>query len=465
MKAILGKLNDERLDNLARHSRPYCRRVDAAVAYAQGGSHPLVAACRDNDQHLTFYGLLDDTGAVGVDFLKSVINLRSSAAYLLKGNFHAKVIWWRGFGAYVGSANATDKAWHRNVEAGVFLTEDELAGSEIGADLDGMFEHLASNAVRVSPDTLPLLEKLEQRRHAELDKAQGSVRRKFEELFGHIPANESFSAGRASSSSADRARDEFVREWHETLALIRAQSQKFADLGVRPNWVDGGAHDTVVFDQFLHSYYYSYVRQREPEEGGASSVAKVEASHERNRHDPDAALRHGAEWWAGLDQAPYGEDDFIRQTAADMRSRFAPDAVRSMDMAAFREAIRQVNAFREHARQVRNSTFGLPKDHKESADHRADRLAEWLWLQRSSDGRTVRDVLEFVLWADFPATMEQRLWQAVRDEKYKIPHFGYSTLGETVGWARPDTYPPRNDRTNKALRALGFDVKLFAEAT
>ena len=34
------------------------------------------------------------------------------------------------------------------------------------------------------------------------------------------------------------------------------------------------------------------------------------------------------------------------------------------------------------------------------------------------------------------------------------------TLGEIVGWANPDLFPPRNMRTSKSLRALGYDVKV-----
>ena len=34
-------------------------------------------------------------------------------ARLVKGNFHAKVIWWRGFGAYVGSATIDDASERR----------------------------------------------------------------------------------------------------------------------------------------------------------------------------------------------------------------------------------------------------------------------------------------------------------------------------------------------------------------
>lgn len=35
-----------------------------------------------------------------------------------------------------------------------------------------------------------------------------------------------------------------------------------------------------------------------------------------------------------------------------------------------------------------------------------------------------------------------------------------NSLGEIVGWAMPDRYPPRNGRSSRALRSLGFDVQV-----
>jgi hypothetical protein len=89
---------------------------------------------------------------------------------------------------------------------------------------------------------------------------------------------------------------------------------------------------------------------------------------------------------------------FIRETAPAMQRRLSRDAIQAMDLSSFREALRHVNAFRMHARQVRNAEFGLPADHKESVDARVDRLCELLWRARSPRRKTVRDVLEYVLW-------------------------------------------------------------------
>jgi len=42
-----------------------------------------------------------------------------------------------------------------------------------------------------------------------------------------------------------------------------------------------------------------------------------------------------------------------------------------------------------------------------------------------------------------------------------IPRYKISTIAEFAGWARPEVALPRNGRTSKALRALGFDVKVY----
>ena len=56
-----------------------------------------------------------------------------------------------------------------------------------------------------------------------------------------------------------------------------------------------------------------------------------------------------------------------------------------------------------------------------------------------------------------------RIFESSIDLSGKVPRLGVSSLGEMVRWVRPDFSPPRNNRTNKALRALGYDVKLYGE--
>lgn len=465
MRVILGKLNDELLLNLATGAAAFCSQVDAAVAYAESKDHPLLQTCKQKNLRLTFYGLLDEDGAVGFGLLKELLSWGPSRAEarLVKGNFHPKVIWWRGYGAYVGSANLTHKAWYNNVEAGVFLEEGELLSTGAGAELDQMFDHLANNSIPVTTEVVEKLEKLAQERRLLIAPLQAKLKAKFDHLFGHLPDNPGLTVKPPKDQKVNKALQSFATEWMHTLQLMRGLAKEFAALDLRPTWVRADAHPAVHFDQFLHAYYYDYVRSDSAadEDEVLSGLQKVEAGFAKNQANPAAALKQAARWWASLPSDLFGEEMFIHEKAPGMQQQLGREAIRSMNLPAFREALRYVNAFRMHARQMKNSEFGLPANYHETTDERLNRLCEWLWNQRTPTGRTVRDVLEFVIWGSSPSDMEQRLWLGVWDEGYRLPHFGQSSLGEAVGWARPDVYPPRNNRTNKALRALGHDVKLF----
>jgi hypothetical protein len=468
VRVILGKLNDELLLNLANVAASFCSEVDVAVAYTDSRDHALFKICKDRGLHMAFFGLLDHEGAVSAALLRDLLAWGPSLAEprLLKGNFHAKVIWWRGYGAYVGSANLTHKAWFHNVEAGIFIDENELLSTGVGTDLDQMFDYLMAKSIPVTSEIVEKLEGLAQERRKVQEQQHAKSKSRFDQLFGHLPDNPALTVQPPKGTKENKSLKRFATEWMQTLQLMRGLSNEFAALGMRPKWVDKDAHPAVHFDQFLHAYYYDYVRGStgEDDEDELSGLEKVEAGFKKNTANPSAALKEAAKWWASLQSDRYGEEKFIRETAPGMQARLTKEAIEKMDLGSLTEALRYVNAFRMHARQVTNVEFGLPADHHESQDERVTRLCDWLWKQRTKSGKTVRDVLEFVLWGTTPSDMEQRLWLGVWGDEYQLPHFGQSTLGEAVGWARPDNYPPRNNRTNKALRALGHDVKLFSKS-
>jgi phosphatidylserine/phosphatidylglycerophosphate/cardiolipin synthase-like enzyme len=111
------------------------------VAYATDGSL-LFEWCWNNKIPLRFYGRLDDSVAVTTPILTSFLQ-RKSPNFIcrLVQHHHAKVIWWRGFGVYIGSANLTGDAWYKNVEAGCFFPEEEI-NDEMATDILEMFKVL-----------------------------------------------------------------------------------------------------------------------------------------------------------------------------------------------------------------------------------------------------------------------------------------------------------------------------------
>jgi hypothetical protein len=78
-------------------------------------------------------------------------------------------------------------------------------------------------------------------------------------------------------------------------------------------------------------------------------------------------------------------------------------------------------------------------------------------------GRTALETIHHVLHEEPLSEVPTRIFDACFDAEFKIPHLGLSTLGEMAGWARPDEFPPRNGRTSKSLRGLGYPVRVYSE--
>lgn len=461
MRVVMGELNGVRLINLMHEAVGKCSRVTAAVAYATGNT-PFFEHCREHNLFLDFYGLLDEDTAVSVPVLQEMLRAGPLVVNprLVKGHFHSKIIWWHGHGAYVGSANLTSNAWFTNVECGVFFEEAEIIGRPLQTDLEQQFDYLRGVSAPVTEELVKALDKL---RPAEsgVNVARQRLKSQFEQATTGFPAH----AGLASYGPSTRttAFTQFTTEWNQTLQLIRGLSAEFGRLNKRPRWVEPSADPTVHFDQFLHAYYYVRIRDQRDDEESIKSVELVNRAHERNKLDKGHALKEAADWWASLPAAPYGEANFINSISPMMKSSFALPELHKWDLGDFQKVFSQVHAFKTHARQIKNVTLGLPAGHRETVDERSDRVARWMWEQpREASQKHLRDLLEFLIWESTPANMVERLWMVTNDERWRYDHFGPSTLGEAVGWARPDLFPPRNNRTNKALRSLGHDVRLFS---
>ena len=68
--------------------------------------------------------------------------------------------------------------------------------------------------------------------------------------------------------------------------------------------------------------------------------------------------------------------------------------------------------------------------------------------------------MRYLLFSD-ETTMEERIYNALYLPDFRIERFGKNIIGELVGWGRPDITHLRNNRVNKGLRCVGYDVRLF----
>lgn len=249
----------------------------------------------------------------------------------------------------------------------------------------------------------------------------------------------------------DRRRAAFLAEWHSTLQILRDIGATVSQGENRPSWVDPTASHGAQADQFLHAHYYHRTFD--------GRRADYERFFELNKSNPVKARGEAVGWWRELPSAPTNEDVAINVTANRLQEMLKEDSLRRLSQADFRQIAGDVHAMIEFSRRVRNSIVGLQTSGiKYTIPEKLDALSEHIWTAKSENGSRVTDVIHHILYGGPDDLLPERLWDAVADPKWKLECMGISAYGELVGWAMPDKFPPRNGRTSKALRSLGYDV-------
>lgn len=448
MMLILGAINGNYLRNITENAAQDTEEVLAAVAYATDNSL-LFDWCINHDIPLKFYGRLDDQVAVNTNVLVKFLN-RKSAKFTcrLVEKHHAKVIWWRGYGLYIGSANLTDSAWNRNVEAGCFFPEAEI-DDKLANDILSMFSILDDNSTPLTQELFDLMRKREselaKKKLGDSDFWNNSSVKKWSGLAITSP-----------KKASDANRDRFLEEWYSTLQILRNISSQVSETENKPSWVAEGAPSGAQADQFLHAFYYQRTF--------SGRKANYIDFYEKNKLNPDKAQNDAFKWWADLKAAPQGEDVMLNITSPFLKEALSPHRLKEMEKDEFEKVCLAVHSIKDYARRVRNASVGLPSTGKSyNIPEKVKALSDTIWNYRTETGLNVKEVLWFIFYGGEMSRLPDRLWLAIDDPKYKIEGLGISALGEMVGWALPDNYPPRNGRTSKALKALGHDVTVHVE--
>lgn len=452
MQMILGQINGNYLRDITERAALETEYVEAAVAYASDASL-LFEWCWAQKIPLYYWGRYDDGVPVGLTILEKFLSRRSPTFVCkLVRHHHAKVIWWHGVGAYVGSANLSGKAWYNNIEAGFFFSEEELTANGFAEDLRKLFAEIDSVSSPLSDEVMTVLRHrqrdLNKRDAADADSAESTIESEAIHKWSGLTHVSRRSAGEA-------ARTEFLREWRETLQILRDIGAVVSRPENRPPWLREDAPLGTQADQFLHAYYYNRTMD--------GRRADWPAHYERNRLDPARALSEAVDWWRQQITPPSNEDRTLNEWAPLLQQRLSETSLRSLNEDEFIEVFERVHSIIEYARRVPNKVVGLPEDagiHSMAVKIKA--LARHVYRARSDKGRSAVETLHYVLYGGPQDDTPLRLWDAMHDPLWKIDRLGVSGLGELVGWALPDRFPPRNGRTSKALRALGQKVTIHA---
>ncbi|MFO7535923.1 MAG: phospholipase D-like domain-containing protein [Kiritimatiellia bacterium] len=452
MKLIRGIHHQSPIDMLNRDALQECDEVWAAVAYVMDDSS-LIKPCHEKRIRFRLWARYDYTVPVNVSILEWFLGKSPLAVCkLVPDIFHPKVIWWRSFGVYIGSANLTRKAWFGNIEAGLFLSQDEIVDEGLTDELETFFAELDEVAHGLTKELVDEIKKhQEDPRFIELER----MRKDFEE-HRKIPRLDSLVSVQKKSNSGERRRREFLQEWNRTLGYIRDIAITVSQPENRPPWVAPNIPAGVQADQFLHAYYYNRVME--------GRNARHREYHENNKKRPHQALEEATRWWRNLQTAPSSEDRTMNEWAPFIARNLSASRIRSIDEETFVEVFTKVHAFRNYADRANYKSLGLSKKLPQmSSEERGVYLAKRLYGEETEKGETFLELLKYLLYGGEQSDLPERLFEISFTASRRIRHAGLSTFGEIVGWALPKEFPPRNGRTSKALYALGYDVTIHTE--
>lgn len=459
MRLVANSLNREYIFNIVQQiDRERLTRIDLAVAYATK-MDAIFTLARETGVPLTLYTLADGNGFPGLRVARTFIvgDRVAWRLFLTRAYFHSKIMWFRGVGAYIGSANLTDDAWYRNLECGVWIPQDELEERNWIPQLSAMFAALHDRFREATSHDLEALAQLAESRRR-LTAAEREFAEVRDRILAHLPGNQSPNVRDRPTDGGGAARARFIDEWNQGIAILQKITRLFAENRDRwPDWVDQGAHPAIVQDQATEWWWQTDFRSTRE-----SRRLMLEA-HESNRRDPDRAVRDLLDRWCRFDGGNDGQwHPYINDYPRELHQLLLPDSLEQLDEHGLARIVFLCHSSREHARQIPNRTFGLPADAQHTVEERCAFYANFLWRQRSGAGRRVVDVLRYVLWGDQQGRASNqdsasRIWAAASHDDWRLPHLGVHILGELVGYARPGEFPPRNNRVSKTLYALGFD--------
>lgn len=445
MELISNKINNKYLESFLPTPDANVNGVVAAIAYGNDINEKFIRNCLDNKYRLDIWMRYDHTVPVAVPLLKKLLKHHRDNIFckLIPDYLHSKVIWWHGYGAYIGSANLTDRAWMRNIEAGVFLSDSDLQDTGMAIELEIFFDELRviDQSFNLTQEVISEMEAIQAKRKGLAD--IGKDLRKTPVWDGPAAIN--------AVKAKDRRKENFRKEWHDALTILRSIGDQL--IHNRPEWVDVDIPIEWQIDQFLHAFYYNKV--------GEGNSKPFEDYFQANRHDPKNALNREIAWWASTSEAPSHEDHTFYVSAPYIREHLRKDKILSLSEDEFTNVCKHTHATKDHVIKMKLAKLGRPDLSNLNREGRLHLYSKWLLRERNNKGWSVLQLLDYVLYGGQRDDTWERLYIASRDNDYVLPHYGLNSMAELVGWAQPETAPPRNGRTSKALRAFGYDVKIY----
>lgn len=181
LELLLENKNIRKLNNILKYKLPEnVKKISAAIAFNQAPL--LLDTCIKRKIKLNWWGLFTSDISTKPELVRKALEHSDLVTfYPFAEHFHSKVIHFHGYGVYIGSHNMTKAAPEENVEAGVFILENELTEEQLN-EVNNFFENLKSKSL---PVTLSDVEKTKQIK-IEQAKLKEEIEKAFKEQFGHL---------------------------------------------------------------------------------------------------------------------------------------------------------------------------------------------------------------------------------------------------------------------------------------
>ena len=312
MKLFLDYKTTRKFAILIKYIPDTVKEISASVAYTQDDT--LMKICNKKKIHLDWWGLFNSDISSKIEIVKEAIKSPYIKFFPFAELFHSKLIWFHGYGVYIGSHNLTNNAMYNNVETGVFISENELS-EEHKTEIKNYFSFLRTNSIPATIEDAELMEKYIQETKIEIEHKKAikqNLDNLFEENFNHLfilkPGVQDWEKVKEKQDSKEKIL--FLQEWRETQKYLGIIHDKIKDIK-EPSWVNSNADISIITDQILHAYYYSYLLKGKAED--VKSAELVNNEYEKNKYNPDEAIQKAIEWWEALSSPPSNENIHINE--------------------------------------------------------------------------------------------------------------------------------------------------------
>ena len=426
---ILNQRN-ELLSGLHAEMLPHCSGIVAAVAYVEWIPE-FFASIEQKRTSLTLIARWGDGLPVSTEVIKwfEKRNHKQSQLWLNCEKFHPKVIWWRGQGVYIGSANLTQNGWFKNCEAGVFFHEKDIGEEEL-KELGRFFKlllkqsHRAPKNLSDTLDRLGLGDLLDFQREIE-----GELREKLRQVFPkQLPQKKKAKPRARTAAETPDVENTLLDTWANQNEFLKRIDQHLRAMAPQINREEiplGLLVDHFVF--WLMKPDQEDLRMELESQDGKLSEFLIEFACQKWVEQNGSISSESPEFQCGREaNRLLQEADVLKWTKATWVKLYY-----------------QLHVWRFLEKRM-------------DPAHPAK-----LWEAKSPTERTVKYFASLLWNSDpqsdkFDRSLLSQVYRFSDGQMDKIPGVGEITLREMLGWTHWNRFVPFTSKTKSAIEILGF---------